>query len=111
MPLRVSNLSYYSSFSREIQNSFSKLTGLQNQLTTMKQFERPSESPILALRAIHTERNIRELGQFGKNVDRGSSLLTYSDQVLSNVHEMMNRAITLAQQGNNATQDSSGREA
>jgi flagellar hook-associated protein 3 FlgL len=108
---RISSNSYFDQTISNIQNSYEKLVELQTQIQSQKAMQRPSDDPVRANQAILLESNLKEIQQYQKNVALGSDNLTFADQTLDSLMVPLNNAIEKVQQGLNAEQDSTSRQA
>lgn len=108
---RITSNTYFDTTVRNIQESYEELVRLQNQVQTQKAMERPSDDPVRANQAIVLESNLKEIQQYLKNAEAGSDELTFADQMLDNLMVPLNTAIEKVQQGLNAEQDSTSRQA
>jgi flagellin-like hook-associated protein FlgL len=108
---RISGTSYFDQSIANIQNSYEKLVKLQTQVQTQLVMERPSDDPVRANQSIMLESTLKEIQQYQANVQNGSDLLTYSDQMIDNLMAPLNQAIEKVAQGLNAEQDATSRSA
>lgn len=84
-----------------LQNGLSKLAKLQEQLSTGRILNRPSDSPTDTTSAMRIRSSIADIKQYGRNASDGNGWLSQIDTALSNVNSQVLRARDLALQGAN----------
>ncbi|MDO5698881.1 MAG: flagellar hook-associated protein FlgL [Dermatophilus congolensis] len=72
-----------------LNTSLDRLQGTQEQLTTGKRINRPSDDPVGTVSAMRFRAEQRELEQFGENVTDGLSRLTAADDALTQTMPMV----------------------
>lgn len=85
-----------------IQTSLSRLSKTQEQITTGKVLNRPSDSPTDTTTAMRLRASIAEQKQFARNASDGQGWLNLADSTLQGINSMLGRARTLAIQAANA---------
>ncbi|MGN6250660.1 MAG: flagellar hook-associated protein FlgL [Marmoricola sp.] len=88
-----------------IQTSLSRLSKTQEQLTTGKVLNRPSDSPTDTTTAMRLRASIASQKQYARNAQDGQAWLDLADSTLQGVNTLVNRARDLALQGANASND------
>jgi len=71
----------------------------QTQMSTGKKIQRPSEDPIVAVRALKFRTSIREIKQYSTNSEDAKSWLGVTEQALDNTVELLQRARELCVKG------------
>lgn len=74
----------------------SDMSDLQNQAATQKRLTKPSVDPVAAARVLTARTDIANNQQFQKGILQARSFLEYSEQSLSELNEILNRAKELA---------------
>jgi flagellar hook-associated protein 3 FlgL len=87
------------------------LVKTQNQISTGKRINSPADDPSGAVRARDIDRALAESQQFGRNSDAVTNRLTYEEQTLSDMTNLLQRVRDLTVQGANATVDEGSRNA
>lgn len=86
-----------------IQTSLSRLSKTQEQITTGKVLNRPSDSPTATTTAMRLRASIAEQKQFARNAQDGQGWLGLADSTLQGINAMVGRARTLAIEAANAS--------
>ena len=89
----------------------SSLAKTQNQIASGKRIQTPADDPAGAVRALDLDRALAESAQFSRNSDAVTNRLSYEEQSLSDVGNLLQRVRDLTLQAANATVDASGRKA
>jgi len=84
-------------------NNRGKLNELQQQVATGKKIDSPSDDATAAIAIMSSNTSLNKIDIYGKNVDSAISELDITDQQLSSITELIQRARTLATQAANAT--------
>ena len=87
------------------------LAKTQNQIAAGKRILTPSDDPTGAVRALDLDRALAESQQFKRNSDMVTNRLSFEEQTLSDMTNLMQRVRDLTVQGANATVDVNGRKA
>jgi flagellar hook-associated protein 3 FlgL len=87
------------------------LVKTQNQISTGKRINSPADDPSGAVRALDIDRALSESQQFGRNSDAVTNRLTYEEQTLSDMTNLLQRVRDLTVEGANATVDVGSRNA
>lgn len=75
---------------------------LSTQMSTQKKITRPSDDPVIAIRALRLRTNVSELTQFyGKNAPDAESWLTVTGKALSTVADVLTELSREANKGSN----------
>lgn len=85
---------------------------LSNQMGTQKKINRPSEDPVVAIRALRLRTNVSQVTQYyEKNVPDAKSWLQVTEDALTSVSEVLTSMITECQKGCSEKLKSSDRQA
>jgi flagellar hook-associated protein 3 FlgL len=84
-----------------MQTSLSRLAKLQEQLSTGRVLNRPSDSPTDTTSAMRIRSSISEVQQYGRNAEDGNGWLSTIDAALTGANDQVLRARDLALQGAN----------
>lgn len=84
-----------------LQSGLSKLSALQEQLSTGRALNRPSDSPTGVTSAMRLRSSISDVKQYGRNASDGNGWLSQIDASLTNANDQVLRARDLALQGAN----------
>jgi flagellar hook-associated protein 3 FlgL len=111
MSMRVTTLMSSRATLRDLNDGLSRLTRLQNQLSSGKQITRPSDDPYGTSRALALRGELGGLDQFQRNVDDGTGWLNTSDTALGQMSDVLARVRELLVNGGNDTAGPSARAA
>ncbi|TCT14016.1 flagellar hook-associated protein 3 FlgL [Natranaerovirga pectinivora] len=79
------------------------LSQLEQQMATGKKIQKPSEDPIIAVRAIKLRSNVREVAQYRSNINDALSWMGVTEQAAVNINDILKRVRDLCVQGSNDT--------
>ncbi|MFL6062416.1 MAG: flagellar hook-associated protein FlgL [Marmoricola sp.] len=85
-----------------LQTGLSKLARIQEQMSTGKILNRPSDSPTDTTSAMRLRSSIADVQQYSRNASDGDAWLTQIDSALTNANDQVGRARDLALQGANS---------
>jgi flagellar hook-associated protein 3 FlgL len=111
MSMRVTTLMTSNATLRDLNDGLSRLSRLQDQLSSGKQITRPSDDPYGTSRALSLRGELGGLDQFQRNVDDGTGWLNTSDTALGQMSDVLARVRELLVQGGNDTAGPSSRAA
>ncbi|MBP5197832.1 MAG: hypothetical protein J6033_02150 [Lachnospiraceae bacterium] len=75
---------------------------LTTQMSTQKKISRPSEDPVVAIRALRLRNNVTEISQYySKNIPDAESWLSVTEDALKNLTDIVTNMITQATKGSN----------
>lgn len=100
-------------------NSMSNMNGnkvsvdkLNTQMTTQKKISRPSEDPVIAIRALRLRSNLSELNQYyERNIPDAHSWLEVTEDALINMEKILDTVYAQCDQGANGTLNQEDRAA
>jgi flagellar hook-associated protein 3 FlgL len=84
-----------------LQTGLSRLARLQEQMSTGRILNRPSDSPTDTTSAMRIRSSIADVKQYGRNANDGNGWLTQIDSALTSANDQVLRARDLALQGAN----------
>ena len=84
-----------------LQTSLSRLAKLQEQLSTGRVLNRPSDSPTDTTSAMRIRSTLADVKQYGRNAEDGNGWLSMIDAALTSANDQVLRARDLALQGAN----------
>lgn len=94
--MRIADKMNYNQVNAGIQKNRSELSDLQNQASTQKRVNKPSDDPLAATRVLSARTNVSASNQYIKNINQAKTFLEYSDQSLGEMTEVLTRAKELA---------------
>lgn len=103
MSLRITQNSMNRTQLAGLNTSLSRLQGTQEQLTTGKRLNRPSDDPVGTVSALRFRDEQRQLQQFGENITDGIARLSALDNALSEVMKPIQTMRTKALAAMNGT--------
>ena len=110
--MRVTDRMGFDQINRNLQKNRTDLGELQNQASTQKRVNKPSDDPVAAARVLSSRTEERGSGQFLKNIQQARSFLEFTDQSLNEFTEVLMRLKELAiQQANDAGSSADTRRA
>ncbi len=75
---------------------------LSNQMSTQKKINRPSDDPVVAIRALRLRSSVTEITQYySKNIPDAESWLSVTEDALKNLSQIMTNMITQCTKGSN----------
>lgn len=86
------------------------ISTLEQQMATGKKIQKPSENPIVAIRAINFRSDINDINQYKTNIRDAVSWMGITEQALSNMHDILDKARELSVQGSTGTMDTNERK-
>lgn len=101
--MRITDAGHYEGLKSHIQLSRQKLATAQEQLSTGKKINRPSDDPAGAAAVIRLQTNVAEVEQFTRNVSEAQTTLENGDQALNSYQQLLDRASTLLTQASSTT--------
>ncbi|MHC0038127.1 flagellar hook-associated protein FlgL [Pseudoneobacillus sp. C159] len=111
MSLRVTQSILNQNLLFNLQRGNRSMEKYQDQLSTGKKINKPSDDPVTAVRGMFYRSSLNEIDQYKRNLDHGLSWMTATDEALNEVTEVMQRVRELTVQGLNGTNDPAARSA
>lgn len=101
--MRVTQSMLSGNMLRNLSNSYSKMSKLQNQINTGSKISRPSDDPVVAVKGIGYRTSLNKVEQYQRNMNEVNNWLDTSDDTLDHVGIALIRAQELV---TNAASDS-----
>jgi flagellar hook-associated protein 3 FlgL len=109
--MRISTGQLYDRSIQSVLDSQSRLSDVQQQLSSGKKLLRPSDDPIGAVQVIRLTEEIEQINQYKKNSNLLTNSLEQEETVLKSVNSSMDRARVLMLQSGNGIVSANDREA
>jgi len=103
MAIRVTQTMMNTQLLRNITNNLGRMNNLQNQLATGRRINTPSDDPVGLTFSMRYRSEISANDQYIKNVDSAASMLDYTDMVMGQAGDVLQRIRELAVKGANNT--------
>ncbi|HZG78002.1 MAG TPA: flagellar hook-associated protein FlgL [Paenibacillus sp.] len=103
MPSRVTQSMLNTQFMRNLNNNLNRMEKLQDQMSSGRRINKPSDDPVGISFSMRYRSELETNDQYQRNVDSAISWLSYSDEVLNQAGNVMQRARELAVQGATGT--------
>lgn len=98
--MRITNKMMTNNLMTNINNNKNLLNKLDEQYSTGKKIQRPSEDPIIAVRALKLRTNLSELNQYyEKNIPDARSWMDVTEEALKNINEIVTKINSSCVQG------------
>jgi len=108
--MRITNRMMTNNMLSNINSNKNKLSALEEQYSTGKKIQKPSEDPIVAVRALKLRTNLAELNQYyEKNIPDAKSWMEVTESALKTVDDILRQMNTYCVQGANDTLTKSDR--
>jgi flagellar hook-associated protein 3 FlgL len=109
--MRITNTMMTNSMLLSINKNRATMAKYEEQLSSGKQIQKPSDDPIVAARALKFRTNVSEIEQYTTNVSDATSWIEVTEQAISNTTDIMQRISELAVQGSTGTLSTENRVA
>jgi len=86
-----------------LNNSFGKMSKLQNQINSGSKITRPSDDPVIAVKGMGYRRDLGQVEQYTRNMNEVNNWIDTTDESLNQVGEQMKRVRELVIQAANDT--------
>jgi flagellar hook-associated protein 3 FlgL len=110
MAMRITNQMLSDDAVRQLQANLSRLAQSQEQVSTNRRINRPSDDPVQTGAAITLRDSISELTQYQRNIDLADGKLAATDGALGAAGDLLQRARELALQGATGSLSASDRQ-
>lgn len=107
--MRITNSMMKNNILMSLNRNKLNLSTLEQQLATGKKIQKPSEDPIVAVRALKFRTNIKEIEQYQSNMKDALSWMDVTEQSMTNIYTILDRAKELCNQGSTGTLDTDDR--
>jgi flagellar hook-associated protein 3 FlgL len=108
--MRVTQFMLSNNMLRNLSNSFERLGKLQDQLSTGKKINRPSDDPVVAMKGIFYRTQVEEIKQYKRNLSEVFNWQENADEALDKATNVMQRIRELAVQASNDTYEATQRK-
>ncbi|MBE3550261.1 MAG: Flagellar hook-associated protein FlgL [Brockia lithotrophica] len=111
MSVRITQSMLSERFLADYQAALRRIARAEEQLATGRKVVRPSDDPVIALRALRTESLLRDIAQFRRNADYARSFLDAQERSLAEGEDLLKRVRELLVQGSNTALSREARDA
>lgn len=101
MAIRVTQSMMNTQLLRNVSNNMNKMSVLQDQLSTGRRINAPSDDPVGMTFSMRYRNELSGNGQYIRNVDSALSLIEYTDTALAQAGDVVQRVRELMVQGSN----------
>ncbi len=109
--MRITNKMMTNNMLHNINTNKNHMTNLENKYASGMEIQKPSDDPIVAVRALKLRSNLSELNQYyQKNIPDAMSWMEVTESALRNTSEIITKIHTYCDQGANDTLTASERE-
>lgn len=103
--MRITNSMMISNMMKNLARNTERMSKYQNQLDSGKKISVPSDDPVVAARALKLRTDVAKVEQYQKNLNDARSWLDITDEALSKMGDLIQRARELTVQASNGTYD------
>ena len=103
MPSRITQNMMNAQLIRNLGNNLNRMDRLQNQLSTGRQINKPSDDPVGITFSMRYRSELSSNDQYQKNVDNAISWMDYTDNMLDQAGAVIQRVRELSVEGANST--------
>lgn len=107
--MRVTQSMLSSNTLRNLSNTYSKLQDLNNQITTGRKFNKPSDNPVAAMNAMGYRTDLNNIQQYQENISTVQSWTDSTDDALQSVTKVIHKIRDLTIQASNGSYEESQR--
>lgn len=111
MPFRVTQGMVNTNFIRNLNNNLTSMSNLQDQLSTGRRINKPSDDPVGLSFAMRYRSELAANDQYQENVDSALSWLDFTDSTLNKAGDVLQRLRELAVKGSNGPNPQSALDA
>lgn len=108
--IRITNNMIANTLKRNMNNNIKNLSVLQNQLSTGRVINRPSDNPAGLVRSLRLRSDLVSNDQYLANIQEGINYMDTTDAALDNLTKVLARVRDLTVQGANGTNDIGARD-
>ena len=108
--MRITQSMMSTSMMHNLQNNYKRMDKYQEQLLTNRQLNRPSDNPIGVADALNYRQEVSFTSQFTTNVEDANSWMDFTDSVLTETTNIIQRLSELAVQASTETMPEDARE-
>ncbi|NRD79398.1 flagellar hook-associated protein FlgL [Bacillus sp. BRMEA1] len=111
MSTRITQTMMNQTLLANLQTNYRNLSQTQQELSSGKKINKPSDDPVAAVRAMNYQSTLNEIDQYKRNVSDGSSWMQSTDSSLDEVTQVLQRVRELTVQAGNSTNSSTDLQA
>ena len=101
--MRITHLMRVTDFLRHVENRNSRMYDLQNQIASGYRLHRPSDDPVGVHRTLLLTEQIARNEQYGRNLENGLSRLSFTENSLTEISDLINSIYSAGIQGDNTS--------
>lgn len=101
--MRITNSMMTNNILLNLNRNRKTMANYEEQMSSGKKIQKPSDNPIIAARALKLRTNVSEISQYKTNVKDALSWLEITEQAITNTTDMLQRINTLSNQGATGT--------
>lgn len=109
--MRITHLMRVTDFLRQVENRNSRMYDLQNQIASGYRLHRPSDDPVGVHQTLLLTEQIARNEQYGRNLENGLSRLSFTENSLDEIVNLINSIYSAGIQGDNDTMSEEDMEA
>lgn len=109
--MRVTQSMLSGNMLHNLNNSYGRMSELQDQLNSGSKINRPSQDPVIAVKSMGYRRDLGKVEQFSRNMNEVNSWLDATDDALSQLEASIHRVHELVVDAANDTKTAKDREA
>lgn len=110
MPVRITQMMKFTNFVNNMNFSMDKLMDLNEQASSQKKVNRPSQAPVAAGQILQYRSSLASIDQYTRNADIAKGWLSMADSTLVQVNTVLTRVRELAEQAATGTMSQENRE-
>lgn len=107
--MRVTQSMLSNNMLRNLSNSYTRLSKLQDQLSTQKKITRPSDDPVVAMLGLSYRTEVNRVEQYQRNIGEVRNWVDTTDEALDQAVQALQRIRELTVQASNGTYEASQR--
>ncbi|KGX86795.1 flagellar hook-associated protein FlgL [Pontibacillus marinus] len=108
--MRVTQSMLTNNMLRNVSKSYERMGKYQEQLSTGKKIQKPSDDPVVAMRGMNYRSELTEIKQYQRNLNEVHNWMDNSDAAMDKATKALQRIRELAVQGSNGTYEEGQRE-
>ncbi|MEK4883558.1 flagellar hook-associated protein FlgL [Bacillus sp. FSL W8-0223] len=108
--MRVTQSMLSNNMLRNLSSSYERLSKYQDQISTGKKVNRPSDDPVVVMKGISYRADLSEVQQYKRNFSEAYNWIENSDAALDNAGQALQRIRELVVEASNDTYDASQRQ-
>jgi flagellar hook-associated protein 3 FlgL len=111
MSIRITQNQVVATMQSFMDNDYSNLAALEEQVSTGKSLSEPSDNPTAVAAALETTSSVAQMSQYSTNIQNGLGFMSATDTALGSVNTLLQSMRELAVEGSSDTVNSSQRPA